>query len=415
MSKAYDEWGLYDFEKYVRAKEEKGNSFITFLKYVMKNDNTNKVIEILRASGYFISYNDKFVIEEERKREIDDLVNDHFKEKEVMRYKNLKKEAGFLLEKKNELDNKIEYILDQYQISCEELVCCVERQINNVSANRQLSDQQKVSTREYYVYVLGFLLKCIMYRAGTDSGKRKNGSNEEIDKLIKYSFMYRELNEIIQSWMFGNVKIERDENLEIEELPGNNKDRIVSASNYWATKDVIDIKSYFNGLEGTEVLDKYLANFETRLEEKVKEDFYTQNFEEKYLKISLREWIEIFVFFTDKALRTTESVVKIKKEQLHTELSAKGLSEKAAESVVEILTFNQSSNDFFDSFLVNQGEDVLFVPQIYLFIDKSKMMISLFGKAQKKDKNIAQKGKAFEEHIYLLLKNNIGNIQRILI
>ena len=53
MKKIYEYWGLYDYEKQVKK-----DSFISFLEYVFENDSMSKVIEILKASGYFISYSD---------------------------------------------------------------------------------------------------------------------------------------------------------------------------------------------------------------------------------------------------------------------------------------------------------------------------------------------------------------------
>lgn len=407
MGKLYEDWNLYDFEKQIKK-----DSFISFLEYVFENDGMSKVIEILKASGYFISYRDKVDIGDEQKIKIDNFINSRFSEKGIRNYKNLKKEACFLLEKRNVIEDKILNILKKGVMSYEILVCVVLAWIDNLSKNKKCSNEQKIATREYYVMILGTLLKINMHNEDTDSKTKNILSVEDHKKLLNYTFMYREMNEIIQSWMFGDTKIEKDEFLEIEELPGNNEDRVISASNYWDIKEVKNIKAHLSEFEKTGSWQENLEVYNTRLEESVKEDFYTQDFQEEYLGIPLYKWMTVYKFFAEKSFESKEPILKIQRSQLIAEMCEKGLAQEEAEEVLKKIIFGKKSTDLFDSFLVEQNGELLFSPIQYLFIDNSKAMISLFGKDEGNDTNVEQKGQSFEHHIYMLLKENFTDIER---
>lgn len=406
MKKSYEDWDLYDFEK----KIEK-DSFISFLEYVFENGGGSKVIEILKASGYFISYKDKVNIDEKQKVRIDNFVNSHFSEKNIKIYRNLKKEAFFLLEKRNVIEDKIYNILNKGEISYETLVYIVLAKMDNLSKNKDCCDEQKASTREYYVMILGTLLKISMYSKDTNSKERNILSDEEHAELLDYTFMDREMNEIIQSWMFGDIKIEKDEFLEIEELPGNNEDRVISGSNYWDIKEAKAIKAHLDEFEKTGSWKENLEVYNTRLEESVKEDFYTQDFKEEYLGIPLFKWMAVYKLFAEKSFKFKEPILKSKKDQLIEEMCTKGLMLEEAEVVLKKIVFGKKSKDLYDSFLVEQDGELLFSPVQYLFIDNSKSMLSLFGKDEGANKKVEKKGRNFEHHIYMLLKESFTDIE----
>lgn len=406
MTKNYEDWDLYDIEKHVNK-----DSFIPFLNYVYVNDGMTKVIATLKSSGYFISYNDMAVIKDKQREKIEDYINSHFSENGIKKCELLKREALFLEEKREEINSKILNIFENNNISSDVLVGYVNWKLDCVCTCVDLSETQKLSTQEYYIFILGILLKTKLYTKSTEITDKSNVSYNELNTLFNFTFMYRELNEVIQSWMYGDVKIEKDDFLEIEELPGNNEDRIVSASNYWDIKDVKNIKSHLIEFEKTGKWQDNLNVYENQLREKIKEDFYTQDFLESYLGIQLYKWVEVFKLFADKAYKTDVPILKLQREQLIKEIAAKGLTMDEAEQVVICLIFNKHSKDLFDSFLIEQDGEFLFCPKMFLFIDSSKAMMSLFGKAKESTSRIGQKGQGFEHHIYLLISKNVKGVQ----
>lgn len=401
MKADYAGWSLYDIEK-----EVKKSSYIPFLQYVFQNNGIDKIFEILKTSGYFISFNERSVIKAEQKKKVEEFVKSNFDLKSKKKYDNLKNESNILLEKQSEIINYVDDLLKKYKIPYISLINFVVERFNESINEIENNDYHKISTKEYWVYALGVLLKTMMHNGNSIIEETLVIPDEELQNLFYYTFLYRELNEVIQSWMFGEVMVISEwDSLTIEELLGRNIDRVISSINYWDIKDAKDLKSQIIELEKGNFEDN-LNIYIISLESKVKEYFYTVDYQEKYLDIPLSNWIKVYTFFAKKAYESKESIISFESNQLKEELIDAGLHNNEPEIVLKILTFKKNSNDLFDSFLIAMGETLLFVPSIFLFTDPSRAMISLFGKIDNDSVGINQKGTGFENHIYSLVKEN---------
>ena len=118
--------------------------------------------------------------------------------------------------------------------------------------------------------------------------------------------------------------------------------------------------------------------YENSLREKVAEFFYTKDFQEEYIGITLEEWIKIYAFFYDFAHHKNE-IIRIDKQQL-IKLLEKKFDKNTISVVLEALTFDEKSNDLFSSFLIEQEEDYLILPSIIKVTEPLKSMMSLFTK-----------------------------------
>ncbi len=173
---------------------------------------------------------------------------------------------------------------------------------------------------------------------------------------------------------------------------------------FFEIKDAKDVKKDIKDLIEPDNEDSY----EDMLKSKVKEYFYSKDFNEEYLEIKLRDWISVYSAFEKLA----NSIDLIHKEftlsELKIALDIKGIEEKKLDKIIKFFTFNKNSKDIFDSFLIKKNDDFIFTPKIFNFIDASRSMISLFGKNnEKKASGINQKGTGFENEIFNLIQNKI--------
>lgn len=67
----------------------KKKSFTKFLKAILDNYNSEKVLEVLKASGFFISMDENFAIDQKQKESVDEFVKNNLKEKNIIKYEKL--------------------------------------------------------------------------------------------------------------------------------------------------------------------------------------------------------------------------------------------------------------------------------------------------------------------------------------
>lgn len=403
MKEDYSDWTLFDLESMVKKSR-----FIKFLKYILDSYGGDKVLEVLRASGFFISIDDKFFVDQKQKDSVNEFVKSNLNDKFVEKYNNMIHEASILNAKQMIINQDIYIMLDKWKINTEKLIALVVHKWKNIEVNLELKENQHLfmATKESLVLTLGTLIKCINFYSS------KNGdlegyeiTEDELEKLLDAAFILREYNEIILSWMFGEIDLISDsEGIEIEEKPRTNMDRLVSAMNFFDIKDIKDLKSELANYEK----DCGIAGYVQALEDKIREYFYTNDFKEKYLDIELKDWMTAYTFFAKESYKSNSILIRYKVSILVSKLESEGILHDVAEKMVELFIFTKESKDLYDSFLVEIDDDVALIPEIYLFIDPSRAMISLFGKRDKTNASISQKGTSFEKHIYSLIKN-IGN------
>lgn len=403
MKEDYSDWTLFDLENMVKKR-----GFVKFLKYILDSYDGDKVLEVLKASGFFISIDDKFFVDQKQKNAVNEFVKSSLNNKFVEKYNNMIHEASILNAKHVIINQEIYNMLDKWKINTERLITLVVHKWKNIDDNLELKEKQHlfIATKESLILTLGTLIKCINFYSS------KNGALEgyeitevELEKLLDAAFILREYNEIILSWMFGEIDLISDtEGIEVEEKPRTNMDRLVSAMNFFDIKDVKDLKSELANYENDCKITKYIQ----ALEDKIREYFYTKDFKEKYLEIELKDWMAAYTFFAKESYKSHSILIRYKVSILVSKLESEGILYDTAKVLVELFIFTKESKDLYDSFLVEIDDDVALIPEIYLFIDPSRAMISLFGKRDKTNASISQKGTCFEKHIHSLIKN-IGN------
>lgn len=110
MKYGYWDWTIYSLENMVN--NDLGTKYIKLLKDIKKKDGSKKVIEVMKASGYFISYNesrDKKIDSKTNLRvEVENSFYHQLDEKYQKEYRMLIKESEFMRKKRNEISEKID-------------------------------------------------------------------------------------------------------------------------------------------------------------------------------------------------------------------------------------------------------------------------------------------------------------------
>lgn len=403
MKEDCSDWTLFDLEYIVKKRR-----FVKLLKYILDSYGGDKVLEVLKASGFFISIDDKFLVDQKQKDAVNEFVQSNLSNKYIVKYKKMIHEASILNAKQMIVNQDIYNILDKWKIKTENLITIVVHKLKNIDDNLELKENQHLymATKESLVLTLGTLIKCInFYSSKSGSLEVDEISEDELEKLLDAAFMLREYNEIILSWMFGEIDLISDtEGIEVEEKPRTNMDRLVSAMNFFDIKDIKDLKSELASYENDCRITEYIQ----ALEDKICEYFYTKDFKEKYLDIELKDWMTAYTFFAKESYKSNSILIRYKVSILVSKLEYEGILHDTAKKIIDLFVFTKESKDLYDSFLVEIDDDVALIPEIYLFIDPSRAMISLFGKRDKTNASISQKGTCFEKHINSLIKN-IGN------
>lgn len=411
MKKEYLNWNIFDLEKEVGK-----TSFLNLLEYILENNNPLAVMEAIKASGYFVSYSevrdskisDDFI----QKDKVRKFVEEKLGEKYIKKFHELEREAQFLRDKRNDISRYIDNILETYQIDYEILIATAVTYLRNIDNNFEKIEyiQKYLGTKEYVIFVLGDLIKAVTYSRRDNEKEKDRITFEKLQDLWQYALTLREFNEIIQSWMFGELEIIVDEEgISTIELPGKNTERLVSALNFW---DIKDIKQIAKEIEALDNEEDNIITYQKILKSKLQEYFYTDDFHEEYLDLPLRDWIKIYTYFKRMALENAEEdFIKIDVEKLEAKLISNGFSTKQIEIIMNNFVFSIRARDLFDTFLIRHKKDIYFVPEVYNLIDASRAMLSLFGGQNDKKTRIEDKGKAFEDHIRTLLSGDGNGIK----
>lgn len=412
--KDYSEWNIYDVEKSI-----KNGDIVDYLDFLSRTKGEDAVIENLKVSGYFVSYLEWLNIE----KKIRDDVECFIKTKLSKKYDKivlLKKEAKLLADKRNQISYDLDQILIKYCINDNILIDGAVALFDKIKEEFDGSvAQQNISTKEYVVFSLGAILKALAHMQQKEGDIKQEVSSDIMQEILNKANLLREFNEMIMAWMFGNVSIivdsdgmfiKEDDKIIAESV---NLQRVISGMHYFDVKDMKELKGEINRLQGRNRVKVY----EEVLRNKVKEYFYSTDFQEKYLGITLELWIKMYTSFADLAYQNENSnYIVISKEQIESRLSTVGIEKAVTSSILKYIMHTKESKDLFDSFLIPKNGYYLFIPKAYLFIDASRAMISIFGKNN--EANIEKKGVQFEKHIASLIEDNtnsqfIANIEAI--
>lgn len=379
-----------------------GDKAIEYLEYISKELDDLILIERLKVAGYFVTDRNKIGFNQEKRKEIKKWVRANCSKEAKRKFYKYSKDAKLLSRKKNAIEKQIERYLCYIKEQNIDVLQLLNHANNIILENAtyccesKTCQEQLIVANEKIILGIGTLLHHGLLKKGNEG---KNIIPEkEYKQIMEIIQIYNFINDIIRNWMFGDVSLEHKHFglIYIYENYGIISDRISSFNEYMslnAVKETEMIFTYYNDLNELKIYEKSLRK-------KVAEFFYTDDFQEKYIGISLEDWIKIYTFFYEFAYKKNE-IIRISKQQLIELLQMKKFDESTISVVLEAFTFDEKSNDLFSSFLIEEGEDYLILSSIIKVTEPLKSMMSLFTKYTQG--GISKKGISFENYVGSIL------------
>ena len=374
-----------------------GNNTIEYLEYISRELSDLILIERLKVAGYFVTDRNKISFNQEKQREIEKWIRTNCSKEAKRKFYKYSRDGKMLSSKKKAIEKQIKryisYIKNQ-NIDTLQLFKYVNDIIwDNVTRDYESKtfQEQIIVSNENIILGIGTLLRYGLLKEHNEG--KSIISPKKYMQIMESMQAYNAVNDIIRNWIFGDVTLKRKHLslLYIYENYGIISDRIISIREYISLNAAKETKTVLAYPDNSNEINIY----ENSLREKVAEFFYTKDFQEEYIGITLEEWIKIYAFFYDFAHHKNE-IIRIDKQQL-IKLLEKKFDKNTISVVLEALTFDEKSNDLFSSFLIEQEEDYLILPSII----KVTSMMSLFTKH--KYGEISKKGNSFEKYIRNIL------------
>ena len=378
-----------------------GNNTIEYLEYISRELSDLILIERLKVAGYFVTDRNKISFNQEKQREIEKWIRTNCSKEAKRKFYKYSRDGKMLSSKKKAIEKQIKryisYIKNQ-NIDTLQLLKYVNDIIwDNVTRDYEskTSQEQIIVSNENIILGIGTLLRYGLLKEHNEG--KSIISSKKYMQIMESMQAYNAVNDIIRNWIFGDVTLKRKHLslLYIYENYGIISDRIISIREYISLNAAKETKTVLAYPDNSNEINIY----ENSLREKVAEFFYTKDFQEEYIGITLEEWIKIYAFFYDFAHHKNE-IIRIDKQQL-IKLLEKKFDKNTISVVLEALTFDEKSNDLFSSFLIEQEEDYLILPSIIKVTEPLKSMMSLFTKH--KYGEISKKGNSFENYIRNIL------------
>ncbi|MEE0037620.1 MAG: hypothetical protein UEU90_05095 [Lachnospiraceae bacterium] len=378
-----------------------GNNTIEYLEYISRELSDLILIERLKVAGYFVTDRNKISFNQEKQREIEKWIRTNCSKEAKRKFYKYSRDGKMLSSKKKAIEKQIKryisYIKNQ-NIDTLQLLKYVNDIIwDNVTHNYESKtfQEQIIVSNENIILGIGTLLRYGLLKEHNEG--KSIISPKKYMQIMESMQAYNAVNDIIRNWIFGDVTLKRKHLsvLYIYENYGIVSDRIISIREYISLNAAKETKTVLAYPDNSNEINIY----ENSLREKVAEFFYTKDFQEEYIGITLEEWIKIYTFFYDFAHHKNE-IIRIDKQQL-IKLLEKKFDKNTISVVLEAFTFDEKSNDLFSSFLIEQGEDYLILPSIIKVTEPLKSMMSLFTKH--KYGEISKKGNSFEKYIRNIL------------
>ena len=378
-----------------------GNNTIEYLEYISRELSDLILIERLKVAGYFVTDRNKISFNQEKQREIEKWIRTNCSKEAKRKFYKYSRDGKMLSSKKKAIEKQIKryisYIKNQ-NIDTLQLLKYVNDIIwDNVTRDYESKtfQEQIIVSNENIILGIGTLLRYGLLKEHNEG--KSIISPKKYMQIMESMQAYNAVNDIIRNWIFGDVTLKRKHLslLYIYENYGIISDRIISIREYISLNAAKETKTVLAYPDNSNEINIY----ENSLREKVAEFFYTKDFQEEYIGITLEEWIKIYAFFYDFAHHKNE-IIRIDKQQL-IKLLEKKFDKNTISVVLEALTFDEKSNDLFSSFLIEQEEDYLILPSIIKVTEPLKSMMSLFTKH--KYGEISKKGNSFEKYIRNML------------
>ena len=270
--KKFDEWNINDYESNINKP-----CFLEYLYYLKEHGNRNQILDIIKASGCLISYNENFGVGEEVKREVEKFVKKELSKSDNELFVNYAKEAKILSDKRTYISKLIDEYIELYDISIYDLIKGVSTLLDSIKSNEEEPNLVR-GTIEYTLFSFSAILKVLKYYS-SNSQKTMKANVEEIVELLNLANGLREINEIIQAWMYGKIIIYSDEDgvYISEDVEGDtrNRDKLLSSISFF---DIKDAKELSFQLEHELPTALEINEYRRCLEKKIEEYFYTKDY-----------------------------------------------------------------------------------------------------------------------------------------
>ena len=377
-----------------------GEEAIAYLEYVSRELGDVILIERLKIAGYFVTDRNKIGFNKKNKKKIEKWIKVNCSNEAKRKFYKYSKDGKLLSNKKSTIEKKIKQYIKKYNINILELL----EYINNIvlyntsyCGNSEKLQDQLIILNENIISITGILLQYGSLKV--DNKKNNIISNEKYMQLMQIMHIYNVFNDIIRNWIFGEVNVEYKyfNALYIDEKYGTISDRMVSMYVYISLNSIKVTKKLLEDIDNLSLIDVYKKS----LQDKVAEFFYTNDFQEKFIGITLEEWIKLYLFFYE-FVYDKDKIIKIDKQQL-IKLLEKKFNKHTISVALEAFTFSDKSNDLFSSFLIEQKEYYLIMPSVIKVMEPLKSMMSLFTKHM--NGGINEKGYSFEKSIRNILSS----------
>lgn len=377
-----------------------GEEAIAYLEYVSRELGDVILIERLKIAGYFVTDRNKIGFNKKNKKKIEKWIKVNYSNEAKRKFYKYSKDGKLLSNKKSTIEKKIKQYIKKYNINILELL----EYINNIvlyntsyCGNSEKLQDQLIILNENIISITGILLQYGSLKV--DNKKNNIISNEKYMQLMQIMHIYNVFNDIIRNWIFGEVNVEYKyfNALYIDEKYGTISDRMVSMYEYISLNSIKVTKKLLEDIDNLSLIDVYKKS----LQDKVAEFFYTNDFQEKFIGITLEEWIKLYLFFYE-FVYDKDKIIKIDKQQL-IKLLEKKFNKHTISVALEAFTFSDKSNDLFSSFLIEQKEYYLIMPSVIKVMEPLKSMMSLFTKHM--NGGINEKGYSFEKSIRNILSS----------
>lgn len=411
-------WDMFKLEK-----DRNEPIFLDYLNELLNAKKFEKLFRAIKVSGVYISY-DFRTIDKKQLEKVTNFVLTNLYPVFPERVNNLFNEIEILNTLKKKVFQKVDAVYDL--LPKNKQAYYLSQYINNFFAKRMdpsLHHKSNASDladlNEMIILAFGMVIKDMERRgmAFTVANEITSRDSYLIGKHIEIASELRTINNIIETWMFGDIDIISDTNdniVTVNEIGDLGKNKLMSQIPFF---DLKAAKTAMTNFLPCANIDIYLDMEKDALKSKIQEYFYTENFSQKYKGIPLKDWINSYWCIYEYSLRlilngkSNSNLIYHSVSEWRIILVNSGVSSAYVNSLIRYLTFSQKSKDLYDSPFIAFSEGLLCVPHMIPFIDISQSLMSQFGIDEDKENALLnQKGTNFETHINSLTKMNVDSI-----
>lgn len=378
---------------------------VEFYKHLYEAHDVNDYIKLLKLSGVFTSGNSsdgtkliaKYILVKKFYILNEQIVNKFLYEVSILNqlYEMIQNEKKSLLDstKKNILQSSLYYAQEYYEFF--------------KNGNNRLTDLSD-GIEEIWLRLGDVLKDALRKKTVFKWEEGASLTQSEIENIFSIFGHLNIFSLIIDLWTYSDIEFKiYDNQIHIKEIGDFSIKRLYALATYLDLKDFRGLLACNPNLDFDTKLEKsdVKQNLYKLLEKQVKEYFYTNNFEEEYDGIKLKQWMDAYWLLYELCDKSDERIVVISKNELRELFFDKGLPEY----LLKQLIFKTSSRDLYDSPLIEFEEVYVLLSSLVLHTDFSRTILSVISKNQQsKETGINQKGRNFEIHINSLAKKQFS-------